>query len=164
MTRILFILTWITLSWMSSATMANAESLPYVQDFAAEGKVAQAKRLPILVLFMSPHCLYCEKVLQEFLIPMTRNADYKTRVIMRQIDIGSNAKLRDFNGVMTTQRQFARDQHIQLVPTVKLFDGQGNEISDPIVGLLTVDFYGGFLDKAIDEGLAKMNAKETTAP
>ena len=160
-TRILFILTWITLSWMP---VASAEGLPYVQDFTAEGKTAQAKQLPILVLFMSPHCVYCEKVLREFLVPMTRNADYKTKVIMRQIDIDSNARLRDFNGVMTAQRQFASASKIKLVPTVKLFDSQGHELTDPIVGLLTVDFYGGYLDNAIDEALAKIHAKNAPAP
>ena len=163
-TRNLFILTWITLSWMPLASVpasaANAEGLPYVQDFTVEGKAAQAKHLPILVLFMSPHCVYCEKVLREFLLPMTRNADYKTKVIMRQIDIGSNAKLRDFNGVMTTQKQFASASRVQLIPTVKLFDSQGKELTEPIIGLLTVDFYGGYLDNAIDEALAKVNVKE----
>lgn len=146
------------------ASAAGTEGLPYVKDFTAEGKAAQAKQLPILVLFMSPHCFYCERVLKEFLLPMTRNADYKTKVIMRQIDIGSNAKLRDFNGELTTQRQFASARKVQLVPTVKLFDGQGNELTEPIVGLLTVDYYGGYLDNAIDEALAKIKAKETPAP
>lgn len=162
--RIFFILTWIALSWMPVASMAAAEGLPYVQDFTVEGKKAQAQKLPILVLFMSPQCHFCERVLQEFLLPMTRNANYKTKVIMRQIDIGSNAKLRDFDGALTTQRQFASARRIQLVPTVKLFDGQGNEMTEPIVGLLTVDFYGGYLDNAIDEALAKIRAKENPAP
>jgi len=149
---------------MPAASAASAEGLPYVKDFTVEGKAARARQLPILVLFMSPQCHYCERVLQEFLLPMTRNADYKTKVIMRQIDIGSNAKLRDFNGVMTTQRQFAKARQIQLVPTVKLFDGQGNELTEPIVGLLTVDFYGGYLDNAIDDALARIKAKENPVP
>lgn len=133
-----------------------AEGLPYVQDFTIEAKAAQAKRVPILVLFMSPHCGYCERVLQEFLLPMGRNADYDTKVMMRQIDIGNDAKLLDFKGKLTTQSKFANLHKVRMVPTVKFFDAEGNEMADPIVGLLTPDFYGGYLDSAIEQALAKI--------
>jgi thioredoxin-related protein len=133
-----------------------------VEDFQAEAKVAQAKKVPILVLYMSPHCPYCERVLQEFLLPMGRNADYDKKVVMRQIDIGSNAKLRDFSGKLTTQSQFAGAHKVRLVPTVAFYDASGREVADPIVGLLTPDFYGGYLDSAIDDGLAKIRVVSET--
>ncbi|TCV86388.1 thioredoxin fold domain-containing protein [Sulfurirhabdus autotrophica] len=154
-TRIAVILTWIMGSWMPAAW---ADGLPYVQDFTTEAKAAQAKQVPILVLFMSPHCVYCERVLQEFLLPMGRNADYDTKVIMRQIDMGSESKLLDFKGRSTTQSKFASMHKVRMVPTIKVFDAQGNELADPIVGLLTPDYYGGYLDNAIDQGLAKIRA------
>jgi len=151
--RIFVILTWIVSSWMHPA---NAEELPYVQDFTAEAVEAQAKQVPILVLFMSSHCIFCERVVQEFLLPMGRNAEYDTKVIMRQIEISSTTRLRDFNGKMTSQAAFSRAHNAKFAPTVKLFDAQGHELTEPIVGLLTPDYYGGYLDIAINEALAKV--------
>jgi thioredoxin-related protein len=137
---------------------ARAGELASVDDFTAVGQAAQAKQVPILVLFMSPHCPYCDRVLREFLVPMQRNAEYRSKVLMRQIDIDSSARLRDFSGKMTTQREFARGNRIHLTPTIKLFDARGRELTSPIIGLLTPDFYGGVLDTAIDGALTKVRA------
>jgi len=45
---------------------------------------------------------------------------------------------------------------------VKFFDPQGHEVADPIVGLVTVDYYGGYLDQAIDTSIAKIRRATTT--
>ena len=147
------ILAWLTTAWGYAQSDAT---IPSPQDFTVEAKAAQNRNLPILVLFMRSDCSYCERVLQEFLLPMQRNAEYHRKVIMRQIEISSDAKLCDFSGVLTTQEKFAQQNRVTLVPTIKLFDAQGHELTPPLVGLLTPDFYGGFLDQAIDEALAKV--------
>ena len=60
----------------------------------------------------------------------------------------------------TTQAQFAMRYRVQMVPTVMLFDAQGNVLATPLVGLTTVDFYGGYLDQAIDEAVSKVRLKK----
>jgi thioredoxin-related protein len=149
------ILAWFTVSW------AHAQSdveVPWARDLAVEAQASQAKRLPLLVLFTSPGCPYCERVMQEFLLPMQRNPEYRNKVVMRQVDIGSSMQLRDFGGLATTHAQFSAQHKIKLVPTIKLFDASGRELTQPIVGLLTPDFYGGYLDQAIDEALARLRS------
>jgi hypothetical protein len=79
---------------------------------------------------------------------------------MRQVDIGSDDNLRDFSGATTTQATFAGRNKVQMVPTIKLFDAQGRELTQPLVGLSTPDFYGGYLDQAIDDALAKVRAEK----
>jgi thioredoxin-related protein len=153
------ILAWLTTAWGYAQSDAT---IPVPQDFTVEAKAAQSRHLPILVLFMRSDCSYCERVLQEFLLPMQRNVEYRGKVIMRQIEISSDARLRDFSGALTTQAKFAQQNHIQLVPTIKLFDAQGHELTPPLVGLLTPDFYGGFLDQAIEEALTKV--RQNTQP
>jgi len=151
------ILAWITTGWGLAQSDAT---IPTVHDFTLEARAAQTRQLPILVLFMSPDCSYCERVLQEFLLPMQRNAEYRSKVIMRQLDVGSDDNLRDFSGVATTQTGFSGRNKVLMVPTIKLFDAQGRELTQPLVGLLTPDFYGGYLDQAIDEALARMRAEK----
>jgi thioredoxin-related protein len=151
---ILLFLLLATANWLS---FAHAEGLPTVKDFTVEAKESSEKQAPILVLFMSKSCSYCETALKDFLLPMQRDSEYDNRVILRQIDTDSKDKLVDFKGKTTTHRAFS-NKHLEWgVPTVVLFDSQGNELAS-IVGLLTVDFYLAYLDNAISESQAKIKA------
>lgn len=130
-----------------------------VKDFTSDAKESREKHVPILVLFMSNTCSYCDTVLEEFLLPMRRDPESGSQVILRQIEVDSKDKMVDFKGAETTHKSFA-NKHVDWgVPTVKLFDSKGNELSS-IVGLLTVDFYLGFLNNAISESQEKINATE----
>jgi thioredoxin-related protein len=150
----------IILAWFT-ATGAHAQGnveIPLVRDFKLEAANAKAQNVPILVLFSRRNCAFCTQVLQEFLLPMRRNAEYESKVIMRQVIAGSSAPLRTFSGKATTHARFARQHQIQLTPTIKLFDAEGHELTEPLIGLTTPDYYGGFLDQRIDQALAKMRA------
>ena len=146
------------LTWFA-CTCAQAQDhaeIPPVRDFTLEAKAAESKSVPILVMFGRSNCVFCDQVLREFLVPMSRNAEYDAKVIMRRIDTGSSAPLRDFSGKTTSQARFAKENGIRLTPTIKLFDAQGHELTEPLVGLSTPDYYGGFLDQRIDAALAKV--------
>jgi thioredoxin-related protein len=151
----LLILFGTTANW---APAAQTESLPAVKDFKVEAKESQTKQAPIMVLFMSNTCTYCEKVLQDYLLPMQRDHEYDNKVILRQIEINSQDKLIDFNGKVTTQSAYSSTHKIWAVPTIMLFDSQGHELTQ-IVGLLTLDFYLAYLDNAINESQAKIKAQ-----
>lgn len=141
-------------NWIPSA---QAEGLPEITDFTVEAKESKSKQAPILVLFMSKSCPYCEQVLEEFLLPMQRRPQYDSKVIFRQVDIGSSRKLTNFNGKPISQSAFAKANEVWAVPTVVLFDAEGRVLTK-IIGLLTVDFYLAYLDNAIDESQAKIKA------
>lgn len=143
-------------NWMP---FAHAEGLQVVKDFTVEARESREKQAPIMVLFMSNSCSYCETALNDFLLPMQRDPEYGNRVILRQIETDSKDKLVDFKGKTTTHRAFS-SKHLEWgVPTVVLFDSQGNELTS-IVGLMTVDFYLAYLDAAISESQAKIKAAE----
>jgi thioredoxin-related protein len=139
---------------------AHAAGLPAVKDFRIEAKDAQSRQVPILVLFMSDSCPYCEIVLEDFLLPMQRDPAFKDKVILRQIETSSHAKMIDFDGNITTQNGFASKRKVMGVPQVYLFDSNGKVLTS-IVGLLTQDFYYAYLDDAINSSLARIreNAK-----
>ena len=42
----------------------------------------------MLVIFTRPNCPYCRTVLNEFILPLSRNADYQARLVMRRVDMG----------------------------------------------------------------------------
>lgn len=142
-------------SWW--VTLSKAEGLPVVSDLTIEAKASQKLQAPILVLFMSKHCAYCEQALQDYLLPMYRDPAYQGKVILRQVETGSSTRVLDFKGKVTTQHELANRYRARTVPTIVLFDSKGQELNR-IVGLLTADYYLAHLVGAIDEAQAKMKA------
>lgn len=154
---LIFILTWFA---CACAQAQDHAEIPLVRDFTLEAKAAQEKQVPILVMFGRRNCAFCDQLLKEFLVPMRHNPEYDAKVIMRQVDAGSSASLKEFSGKKTTHARFSRANKIQLTPTIKLFDAAGHELTEPLVGLSTPDYYGGFLDQRIDEALAKVRVAQ----
>lgn len=132
-----------------------ADGLVHARDFKADAREAARLKVPFMVIFTSPGCHYCERVKREFLIPMQKDKAYRNKVVIREVTFGAATPLTDFDGTRTTEGAFAAAQKVFMVPTVKVFDPQGREASEAIVGLLTPDYYFGYLEAAIDEGLRK---------
>lgn len=143
---------------------AGAQGVPPARDLRRDAEAARKVNGPVLLVFVGEHCRYCETVLNEFLIPMSRNPDYQNKVVMRRIENSSGRALRDFAGKATSHERFADQQNIQLVPTVVLFDGQGKVLAKPLVGITTVDYYGMYLDEVIDQAVAKVRTSNTASP
>ena len=113
----------------------------------------------VLLIFVGSDCSYCETALNDFLIPMSGNADYLSKVVMRRVDSSGFRDLKDFHGKTLSHRQFAGDQGARLTPTVMVFDGDGHRLGKPVVGLSIPDYYGYYLDRAIDQGVEKVRAR-----
>jgi thioredoxin-related protein len=147
-------------AWASSPVFAEV-GVPVARDLQKDAALAKDKNGVVLVMFAGKQCSYCETVLNEFLIPMSRNADYQSKVVMRKVELSSYEVMKDFNGGKTPHRHFAGDKGVRLVPTVMVFDTEGKLLSKPVVGLGTIDYYGYYLDQAIDKGLATVRGLAT---
>lgn len=153
-------LAWLFLivAWASGVALAD-EGVPYAQDLRKDAKTAQDKNGVLLVVFSGEYCRYCDIVLKEFLIPMSRNADYQSKLVMRKVEMSGAKELLDFKGNKVAHRKFARDNGARMMPTVMIFDAKGHPLAKPVVGITTVDFYGFYLDQAINEGLEKVRKR-----
>lgn len=130
--------------------------IPTPADLQAFAAQAAKEKKPLVVLFEAEDCPYCKRVMQEYLNPMSKSKEYQDKVRFLRVDVGSKATLKDFHGQNTTQADFARSFRVQLVPTVIVFAPNGRPVSDPIVGFSSPDYYGYYLDQAIDAGVAKV--------
>jgi len=74
------------------------------------------------------------------------------------VDVSTDRRLRGFGGEKTTHREFGRLHQVSRVPTVMVMDPRGEPLAQPIVGLLSEDFYRLYLEQAIEEGLYKLRA------
>ena len=160
MTRLLtacaLILAW-GMPLSGAASVGN--SLVQATSFKADARQAAQRKIPVMVLFSSPECHYCDQVKSVYLVPMHKDPAYRKKVIIREVTVGSNTPLTNFDGTATTEGAFAAFNKVFMVPTVKVFDTRGNEASEAIVGLLIADFYFGYLEAAIEEGTRKVRGK-----
>jgi thioredoxin-related protein len=160
MTRLIIVVAAI-LAWGAPpfAMAQPTENLPAAKSFEADSKLAAAKKIPILVLYTSPGCPFCQRAKSEYLVPMLKDPAYKNKVIMREVDITSQSPLTLYNGNTSTGAAFAAQHKVAIVPTIKVINAQDAEVAEPIVGLLIPDYYFGYIDSAITGGIQKMRAQ-----
>ena len=139
-----------------AARRTRRHALPPAADLAADAAASRARRVPILLLFDREDCPYCERALREHLVPMSREAPWRDDALFRQVEVNRDTPLVAFDGGATTHRQLASRYGATLTPTVVVVDAAGAPLADPVVGLLTADFYGAYLDAALRSGLAKL--------
>lgn len=140
---------------------AAADGAPHgdvapAQDLAADGRDAAATGRVIVVLFSTAGCPWCSRVREEFLKPMLANADDRRRIIVREVDIDARAALVDFSGEATTHARFAAARRVRIAPTLAFLGPDGAPLAEPVVGFRTADYFGYYLDRRIDAGLAKL--------
>ncbi|MDH5786112.1 MAG: thioredoxin fold domain-containing protein [Chromatiales bacterium] len=138
---------------VSAADDNHRNTISQVQDFSPLATLLEQKRVPLVLMFSSEHCAYCVRVESEFLIPMQISGDYDNRAIIRKVEIDSGNELVDFSGQRLSADQFASRYHIYVTPTVVFLDHHGNQLAPKRVGLMTPDFYGGYLDDSIATAL-----------
>lgn len=128
-----------------------ADNLAQVTDEAAE------RGVPLLLVFSSPECSYCTLLEEDFLQPMLISGMYEDKVIIRKLNIDAGSMVVDFQGRNRLARAIADDYDIDMTPTVVLLGPEGRELTQRLIGVTTPDFYGGYLDRAIDAANAALD-------
>jgi hypothetical protein len=150
----------LALGALLAAVQAQALSagVPHAENFAALGERARSGHMPILLVASRADCPYCELLKREILEPMLVSGEYDGRVLIRELLIDSELPVRDFDGQAIAPDALAQRYQVRLTPTVLFLDHQGRELTEPMIGISTVDFYGYYLDAAIDTARARLRA------
>jgi thioredoxin-related protein len=157
------IVTWAVFSTLLAAAFAPAfaqlsaaaQLLP-ADDLAQAAATAKARRAPVLIAFMEQSCPYCAVARRDYLMPLQIDAKWQNRVLIREVDVDRSTPMRDFSGAETTHRAYARSLGVKRVPTLILFDADGQQVAPAITGLLADDFYRLYIEQAIEAGLTRM--------
>ena len=142
----------------------DEENLPYVviqyvTDFSELAQVARDENKVIMLEVSASYCGYCDLLEEEFIKPMLRNDYYYEIALIRKIDLDSYQTIIDFSGNETTPDAFARNIKVALTPTILFFDGNGREVSPRILGINSLDLYGGYIEDGLNNGLLKINSQ-----
>lgn len=134
--------------------------VPLTTNLQADAALAQARSIPLLIMFSLDNCPYCMVVREEFLDPMQRNSDYHNKVLMRILKMDGGF-VTDFDGHRVPVDDLAVRYGASVAPTVVLLDHSGRMLTKRLLGISTPDFYGGYLDAAINESLQRLRKQLT---
>lgn len=137
------------LSYLAVSSL-QAASVPLASDLHRDGRQAEQGCIPLLLEFAAIECGYCTLLEEEVLNPTLLNRDYDRRVLMRKLLIDQSRKLRDFDETPVSAAELANRYRVFVTPTLLFVDSQGRELTERMVGVTTLEFYGGYLDQAMD--------------
>ncbi|MEJ2509909.1 MAG: thioredoxin family protein [Gammaproteobacteria bacterium] len=133
--------------------------IPEAGDFQADGQLAASRKLPLMVVFAAEFCSYCEELEADYIRPMIISGDYTDKVIIRRVMLDSYGYLRDFDGKKISVDKFSLRYRVSVTPTVVFLGPHGKQLVKPLIGISTPAFYGGELDNAIDNSLARLQGE-----
>lgn len=145
--------------WMPLLAGAGHGPAPQVdvsRDLAADAQLARTQQLPILLLFTTEYCDYCEMLEEDFLRPMLISGHYQDKVMIRKVVARTDQSMIDFDGARVDTEKLARRYKVRVYPTLLFLDNTGRELAERMVGINTPEFYGGYLDDNIDVALSRV--------
>jgi thioredoxin-related protein len=133
-------------------------TLPEATDLAADARLAAARGVPLVMLYSRDDCSWCAKVRREHLGPLSR--DPATPAVIRELHMDRTTPVLDFAGRRTTSADFSKQMQAQFAPTVMFHGPDGAALAEPIVGFRLADFYGAYLDRAIEESRTRLQLRK----
>ncbi len=137
--------------------------LRFADDLEATGAEARARRVPVMLVFTESTCPYCARAKRNHLAPLAVSRDYGDKVIVREVDVKREVRMKDFSGAAVTPAAFARRYAVRVVPTVMVVDADGRRLAEPIAGLIIEDFYQLYLERAVDAARTALNGADAAA-
>ncbi len=149
--HLLFLAVFLVPNGWAQGDIPNVDLLPFARNLQTDGEVANKAHLPIMIMFVSDDCPYCSSAKEDFIKPMLKSGEYNDKVIIRLVEIDGGDTITDFHGNQTTMADFATSEKVNFMPYVKFYNAAGKELVQPIVGISNKDYYGMFLDDAIED-------------
>jgi len=132
-----------------SLNISAAPVIETVTDLRVLKQQSEQAKLPILLLFSSEDCEFCEAIRENYLIPMQQSNNYSSRVLFRQVYIDSFSHIRDRKGKLVGGDQLALKYDVEVTPTILFINAEGKELAERIVGLSGADYFDYMLDSKI---------------
>lgn len=142
----------------------SAAGVPLAENLHAEGLQAERDCKPLLLEFSASSCSYCQLLEEEVLNPTLLDRDYDRRVLMRKVLIDSAQRLMDFDGKHSISASQLADRYkVHVTPTLLFVDSRGQELAKRMIGVTTLELYGGYLDAALDISQENLRALDKCA-
>ncbi len=141
---------------VATPTASFAAGIPLARDLTQAGRQAEQACVPLLLEIAADDCHYCTLLEEEVLNPTLLDRDYEQRVLMRKLVVDRDSRLIDFAGKPVYVSDLADRYRAFVTPTLLFVDSSGRELAERMVGVTTLEFYGGYLDQALDAAQDKL--------
>lgn len=127
--------------------------LPAVEDLQALAAQSARAGIPIIVLFTTPGCPFCQEARQNYLVPRLAEQQRRSKpeYLLREVDITSRRSLGAIDGRAFTEAQLAERYGIHFAPVLMAFDSRWRPLGEPLVGLDRAGFYESYVARLISE-------------
>lgn len=149
--------------WLSLSAQPQPQKLRVLQNLQQDLQTAKQQGRIILLEVSASYCGYCRTLEREIIQPMLISGDYRQRVMFRQLSIDANAEVIDAQGRQVPVYALAQSLAADLTPTLLFLGADGKELAERMIGVYSLDYYGYFVDLAIDAALLKQRQNKTTS-
>ena len=124
--------------------------MPRATDLTVLGLQSNQNKIPIMIMYAAETCEYCERLEEDLLGPMHVSGKYNNRVIIRKVMIDAVEDIKDFRGKAVDAEDFAIYRGIQVTPTLRFVDADGNQLAPEMIGYNTPELYASYIENAIE--------------
>ncbi|MBN2648018.1 MAG: thioredoxin fold domain-containing protein [Thiotrichales bacterium] len=133
------------------------EVLPLAVDLQKAGQAAAQNNIPVVIFATATWCNYCKKLEENILNPLLESTDLESYAHFSQLVLDrSHWMMKDFQGRDIEMKVLGPQMGVRVAPTTLIFDSQGNQLVEPIIGLTLEEFYPGNLERALNTALEKL--------
>ncbi len=122
-----------------------------VKSFDLLFKQAEKENKIIMLEMSASYCAYCKTLEEEIINPMLISGDYN-HVIIRRLHIDDYYKIAMSNNTKITPREYAAQKNVFVTPTLLFLNSRNEEVAERIIGINSIDYFGAYVDDAIDIG------------
>jgi len=105
----------------------------------------------LVLMLHAEHCSYCKQMDEEILSPMVLSGEYDKRIFIRKLQIDEARDVIDFSGKTVEPSDMSLQYNAILTPTLVFLNYEGKEMVKQMVGINTIELFGAYLDKEIDD-------------
>jgi thioredoxin-related protein len=149
-------LTFILLCFFASQSYTAESSLIEVKNLKLDAATAKEKNMVVVVLVTLPNCSFCEYVKHEVMEPMIKAGDLADVALMRELSL-QDYSIIDFDGSKIKVNDFANRYSADFAPIMLFLSPNGDQLHKPIIGLSSRDYYGFYLEEAIEKSVLALN-------
>ncbi|MEB8431550.1 thioredoxin family protein [Cocleimonas sp. KMM 6892] len=126
-------------------------------DFQQLAQQMKQENRGLVLMLHAEYCSYCKQMDEEILSPMVLSGEYDKRIFIRKLQIDDVRDVVDFSGKTVEPADISGEYHAMLTPTLVFLDYQGKEVVKQMVGINTIELFGAYLDREIDNMMDKLN-------
>lgn len=145
------------------AGLPAGTAVPVSSNLYVDATQASRDNLPIMLVFTGIVCSYCDLLEEEFIRPMLLSGDYTDKVIIRKLVVDNGSQVTDFSGQRVATTDLAHEYGVFVTPTILFINAAGYQLAERLVGINTIELFGGYLDQCIDSALLRLRDPEQGA-